>query len=78
MSQIIKKKGQQELKTAHTLLLLMMFGWIEKTMNEGDEVCVWVNQKYGMNRMIQKFKFCQGGKLLLACWYHWCYVELTN
>ena len=37
-----------------TLLLLTMFYWINKRINESDEVWRWVNLKYGMSWIIQK------------------------
>ena len=48
-------KNALNLKPANlTFLLPTMFHWINETMNHSDEVWRWVNQKYGMSRIIQK------------------------
>ena len=61
-SQIVYKNIQSILTTALTFLLPMIFYWIDKTLNESDEVCGWVNEKHGMSWIIQKIIFGLGVK----------------
>ena len=44
----------QQKTAAPTLMLPTMLNWIEKTMNENEEVWRWVHLKYGMSRIMQK------------------------
>ena len=55
MGQIMKIFIQSGGETALTLLLQIMFYWVENKMNESDEVWRWVHQKYEMSWIIQKF-----------------------
>ena len=45
---------QSKQTTAFTSLFLAMFDWINKTMNESDEVWRWLHQKYVMVRIVWK------------------------
>ena len=38
---------------ALTLILSLMFDWMEETINDSDEVCRWVHQKYGVSQIVK-------------------------
>ena len=59
MSSIIQKFHSMK-TTALILLLLIMFGWIDKTMMESDELWMRVDQKYEMSRIVQKLWYGYG------------------
>ena len=43
----------QQKTAALTFLLPTIFFWIDKIMNDSDEVWRWLHEKYGMSRIIQ-------------------------
>ena len=64
-------------KTALILLLWMIFNWINKKMNESDEVLILVHQKYGMSGIMQKIHSIRK-KLLSSCCHQRCLIESTK
>ena len=65
-------------ETARNLLLLTVFDWINKMMNESDEVWKWVHQKYVIGLIIQKLHSIEEVKLVLPFCYQQCLIELTK
>ena len=66
--------------TAPTLLLPIMFNWIDKTMNDIDEVWRWVHQKYGMSQIVQKLHSILKTDLilLLQMMFDWIYKTMNE
>ena len=50
----MQKNIKSKQTTALTSLFSTMFRWINKTINEIDEVLMWVHLKYGMIQIIRK------------------------
>ena len=53
MSRIVQNYIGSKKKTALTLLLPIMFDWIDNAMNDSDEVWRYVHQRYVMSQIIQ-------------------------
>ena len=53
---VVASKIWNESTTSLSLLLSLMFNWIDETMNGSDEVWRWVNPQYGINWIVIKLR----------------------
>ena len=71
----------EEKTNAPTLMLLMIFDWIEEKMNESDEDRRWVHIKYRICLIVRNLHWIGGGgdfTLLLFMMFGWIYKTMNG